>query len=203
MFFDKRQIRHFSNFLTVDQISCLLNHACNSKTENATVGKIINGKYTTEYQEWCTADFVIYAEFESLIIDLSKLIENKIKETYLIECIDNPEIHFLKYKSGAFYKSHIDGQYIDGNKARRGTDRDLTAVFYLNDDYKGGEVYFDFFNLKIKPKQNDLLIYPTTLQYRHSVSKVEGNRYAIVFWYTTNPALNIDCVIPDSVLKSL
>lgn len=184
----------------------LYKYAIYAPKKPATVGKIINGKYTIEYDKWCTAEFVDYSLFVKKVDivkqECIKLIENH----YTIKCLSD-EIHFLHYKDNSEYKSHIDGQYIEENIAKRGVDRDITCVVYLNDDYIGGEVNFNFFNLEIKPKTGDVLIYPTTWEYTHSVNKVIGNRIAIVFWFKTNPELNVESIIPNGTtlqyLKSL
>jgi hypothetical protein len=203
MFFDLRKIQHIPKLVEDSLVDRIYNNAKLAPKTNATVGKIINGKYTTDYNEWCTADFVDYSQFENDVKTLVPYIVCLIEDLYKVKCINDPEINFLSYKSGAYYKTHIDGQYIEEGIAKRGVDRDITAVFYLNDDYEGGLINFDFFDLTIKPKTNDLLIYPTTFQYQHNVSKVVGNRYAIVFWFTTNPHINVDIPIPKHILKQI
>lgn len=201
MFFDLRQIKHISNLLDDISLKELCAYAFNAPKKQATVGKIVNGNYTTEYNEWCTADFIDYSAFNVSIDFLTTKIVTEIENLYKVKVASAPEVHFLSYKSGAYYKSHIDGQYVENGIAKRGVDRDITAVFYLNDGYSGGEITFDFFNLTLKPKPNDLLIYPTTFQYQHSVNTVKGIRYAIVFWFTTDPYINIDIKIPKHILK--
>ena len=58
---------------------------------------------------------------------------------------------------------------------------DLSSLFYLNDDYEGGELYFDKFNLKIKPKAGDLYLFPSTYLFSHaSLPVTEGTKYSIV-----------------------
>lgn len=57
----------------------------------------------------------------------------------------------------------------------------LSAVGYLNDDYEGGELFFDKFNLKIKPKAGDLYLFPSAFIYSHAAFPVtEGVKYSIV-----------------------
>jgi predicted 2-oxoglutarate/Fe(II)-dependent dioxygenase YbiX len=203
MFFDARKIRHITNFQTIETCSLLYKQAQESEKDSATVGKIINGKYTTDYNKWCTAKFVQYEHFDASVKNLIPKISDSINNFYNVTCNNNPEIHFLSYPSESYYESHVDGQYIEDGIAKRGVNRDITAVYYLNSNYEGGSVNFEYFDLSIKPKQNDLLIYPTTFQYKHSVSKVIGERYAIVFWFETYPHLNVDIKIPDAILKHL
>lgn len=203
MHFDLRLIKHLKDKLDKNLIQNICNLAKISPNTQATVGKIINGKYTTSYDKWCTANFVDYSSFEDEIKILEAECIKIVQENFKVTCLQS-EIHFLSYQNGASYKSHIDGQYIENNIAKRGVDRDITCVIYLNDDYLGGSIKFDFFDLKVAPKQGDMLIYPTTYPYTHGVEAVEGNRIAIVFWFKTNPPINIDMSINDNyVLKYL
>lgn len=197
MHFDPRHIKQLKLDLDIFFIEELYKHATYASKKPATVGKIINGKYTTEYNKWCTAEFIDYTSFVEQVNILKQNCITIIEQNYSVKCLDN-EIHFLHYKNNAEYKPHIDGQYIENGIAKRGADRDITCVVYLNDDYTGGEVNFNLFNLQIKPKAGDVLVYPTTWQYTHSVNKVIGNRIAIVFWFKTNPELNVESKLPDN-----
>jgi predicted 2-oxoglutarate/Fe(II)-dependent dioxygenase YbiX len=56
--------------------------------------------------------------------------------------------------------------------------------FYLNEDYEGGEIEFGRFNLKIKPKANQMIMFPSNYIYNHTVHPVvSGTRYAVVAWW--------------------
>ena len=85
------------------------------------------------------------------------------------------EFNILKYGSGQKFINHIDDH---PNYHRR-----ISLVYYMNQDYSGGEINFPRFNLKYKPNKNELLLFPSTYTYNHSVSPVtSGIRYAIVGW---------------------
>ena len=45
--------------------------------------------------------------------------------------------------------------------------RFLCLMVYLNDDFEDGETYFPVFDIKVKPKQGRLLIFPPTWNYLH------------------------------------
>ena len=62
---------------------------------------------------------------------------------------------------GVPLKDHVDNH----------TDPSLeyAAVFYLNDDYVDGEVYFVEQNIKLRPDPGDLLVFPTSEGWRHGV----------------------------------
>jgi hypothetical protein len=57
----------------------------------------------------------------------------------------------------------------------------VSIVAYLNDDYEGGELYFPRFNLTIKPKQGDVLVFPSTYIYEHASLPIKnGTKYSVV-----------------------
>lgn len=81
----------------------------------------------------------------------------------------------LKYGVGQKFINHIDDH--------KDYHRRISTVYYINDNYSGGEILFPRFNLKYKPKANELIIFPSSYVYNHSVLPVtEGTRYAVVSW---------------------
>lgn len=63
------------------------------------------------------------------------------------------------------------------------TDNSLeyAAVFYLNDDYTGGEVYFVKQGIEMRPPIRSLLVFPTSDEWEHGVREVGPgpHRYVI------------------------
>lgn len=81
----------------------------------------------------------------------------------------------LKYGAGQQFTNHIDDH--------PSYHRRISTVYYLNEDYTGGEINFPRFNVTLKPKANQMIVFPSTYVYNHSVSPViEGQRYAVVSW---------------------
>jgi predicted 2-oxoglutarate/Fe(II)-dependent dioxygenase YbiX len=81
----------------------------------------------------------------------------------------------LKYGKGQQFTNHIDDH--------PSYHRRISTVYYLNENYTGGEINFPRFNITLKPKANQMIVFPSTYVYNHSVSPViEGERYAIVSW---------------------
>lgn len=81
----------------------------------------------------------------------------------------------LKYGEGQKFVNHIDDS---PNATRR-----ISTVYYLNDNYTGGEINFPRFGITLKPKANQMVIFPSSFVYNHSVDPVvEGKRYAVVSW---------------------
>lgn len=63
---------------------------------------------------------------------------------------------------GVPLKDHVDNH----------TDPSLeyAVIFYLNDDYTNGEIYFVNQKLELRPTKNSLLIFPTSEEWRHGVN---------------------------------
>lgn len=62
---------------------------------------------------------------------------------------------------------------------------EYSSLFYLNEDYEGGELIFPDYELSIKPEAGTLITFPTNSMYQHAVNKVEsGTRYNIALrWF--------------------
>ena len=60
----------------------------------------------------------------------------------------------------------------------------IASVYYINDDYEGGEINFPDHNLNIKPKANSLIIFPGNENYVHEVRKIiDKDRYTSSMWF--------------------
>jgi hypothetical protein len=101
--------------------------------------------------------------------------ETDYKSEYQLSTTWHDSYSILKYGKGQKFVNHIDDH--------QDFHRRLSLVYYINDDYKGGEIVFPRFNITYKPNANELLLFPSTYVYNHSVSPViEGTRYAVVSW---------------------
>ena len=62
---------------------------------------------------------------------------------------------------------------------------DIGTVFYLNEDYVGGELYFPKQNVTFKTKARGAYFFPGDMNYIHGVNVVtEGTRYTCPFFWT-------------------
>lgn len=81
--------------------------------------------------------------------------------------------NMVKYGPGEKFNVHSD----DGDPYRC----TVSAVGYINNNYKGGELYFNHFDLTYKPEAGDLILFPSSYIYSHaSIPVTEGIKYAIV-----------------------
>jgi len=114
-----------------------------------------------------TLSNIFFISFDKLELDY--------KHMYGIDFIEHSNYDILKYGKNQKFTNHID----DHQKFPRR----ISTVYYINENYSGGEILFPRFNISYKPKANQLLIFPSNYVYNHSVNEVtDGTRYAVVSW---------------------
>ena len=101
-------------------------------------------------------------------------------------------VQFLGYPPGGHYKGHNDGESfnIETRQWEKLMDRDVSFLFYLNDQYGGGELEFYDLGLTIKPKKGMMIAFPSYKDFAHKVHPVTwGHRYSLVSWVATQKNL--------------
>lgn len=90
-----------------------------------------------------------------------------------------------------YFSDYIVAIYTKGGKLDKHSDDSneygkqvITTMLYLNDDYEGGEIFFEDLGLLYKPRAGTAIIFPG--QYQHEVKPViSGSRYVIGIGTTT------------------
>lgn len=146
----------------------------------------------------CDVKFIDYSSYQEQVDYVVDKCKTYLEETYKLPC-ELSVLEFVRYEQGGHYVTHIDGQYLEGNTIKIGPDhKDLTCIFYLNDDYEGGELTFNFFNKTIRPTAGQVITFPSNWRYLHKVSEItSGERYAMVMWFKTTPAISVEEVIDN------
>lgn len=93
----------------------------------------------------------------------------------------------VRWLPGQLQNPHADKELHEGPDAGRPNDfpyYDLSSLFYLNDDYEGGELYFPKQGVEFKPKKGSAYFFPGDMNYIHGVKEVKsGIRYTCpLFW---------------------
>jgi predicted 2-oxoglutarate/Fe(II)-dependent dioxygenase YbiX len=107
-----------------------------------------------------------------------------------IKKIEN--VQYLGYSIGGHYIEHNDSEQYDtiSNKWTRVAPRDISILFYLSDDYEGGELEFTQLRLTIKPKSGTMIAFPSYHEFSHKVHTVKsGFRDSLVCWIETEEKL--------------
>lgn len=101
---------------------------------------------------------------------------------------------FLAYNEHDYLKQHGIGdtlhhqlmlmRYDAGNDfpvSNRNEEKEISVMYYLNDDYEGGSVNFPELGISYQPKANELLVFPSTDNFNYSISSVtSGTKYSVV-----------------------
>ena len=107
---------------------------------------------------------------------------------YDVEVRDIEPSQILHYGVGGHYIPHVDAEtlYKDDiglDMWEKTLDRDLSVVYFLNDDFVGGELIFPDLDLVVKPEAGMLVCFPSDHHYVHGVNPVtSGHRYTVVTW---------------------
>tara|TARA_R100000781_G_C4045812_1_gene115647 strand:- start:70 stop:702 length:633 start_codon:yes stop_codon:yes gene_type:complete len=99
---------------------------------------------------------------------------------------------FLGYPVGGHYNAHNDSEHfnIKTRKWESSVKRDVSFLFYLNDQFGGGELEFIDLGLTIKPKKGMMIAFPSYKEFTHKVHPVTwGHRYTLVSWVQTQKNL--------------
>jgi len=92
----------------------------------------------------------------------------------------------VRWLPGHLQMPHADKQLNDGTPNDFPW-YDLAGLFYLNDDYEGGELYFPNQGIEFKPKPGAAYFFPGDINYIHGVREIKsGIRYVIPFFWTIN-----------------
>ena len=101
-------------------------------------------------------------------------------------------VQFLGYPVGGHYRGHNDAEHFN-HETRQWESimpRDVSFLFYLNDQYGGGELEFYDLGLTIKPKKGMMIAFPSYKDFAHKVHPVTwGHRYTLVSWVATQKNL--------------
>ncbi len=149
------------------------NSKVNTNTrDTSTLGIPYSGKILDDFTNFSSS---FNSTLNNMFFENFDKIEKDYQASFGIYTTWHDSYGILKYGVGQKFTNHID-DHPDYH-------RRISTVYYINDNYSGGEISFPRFNITFKPKANQMIIFPSTYVYNHSVSPVlEGTRYAVVSW---------------------
>ena len=131
-------------------------------------------------------------ELKNKLSDYIVAIENFLpnsKNQKLREILDFNFFQFKKAEinTGVTKENHIDNKVrITHTDSGKNMPRTLSYVYFINDDYKGGELIFELPTnevIKVNIQKNKLIMFPSNFLYPHKVLPVEeGVKYSVVSW---------------------
>lgn len=124
---------------------------------------------------------------DNIHLAISNLYKNECFSIYNKEIKSIEPTQLLHYPVGGKYEIHNDSEDIIDGKIVRKLNRDISVLCYLNDDYEGGELEFNFLGITIKPKKSMIITFPSYYEFTHQVHPVtKGERYTLVTWIETH-----------------
>lgn len=113
----------------------------------------------------------------------------RIESIFTINKQNLETIQFTKYKKNGVYKAHYDAFEHEKNQKQRL----YTFILYLNNDFSGGETFFNKLNLEVKPETGMLLCFSNCISetkylnpfMEHESRTIkDGTKYILSTWAT-------------------
>ena len=187
-------IVEIKDFLTVEERKRLMDFALNNKIWDITETHVDeDGLVLYDHRVWedrvCTYNSLmasdpsildlIYSMIARLKIEVDKFFDVDAKET-------GPAI--VRWPVGSRQEPHADKEFHTGPEKGRANDfpwYDLAGLFYFNDDYEGGELYFPQHGIEFQPVAGAAYFFPGDMYYAHGVRPIKsGNRFTSPFFWT-------------------
>jgi len=126
-------------------------------------------------------------EIVPVIDELVKRLKIEVDEFFGVDAFPtSPAI--VRWLPGQLQMPHADKELHEGENAGKPNDfpwYDISGLFYLNDDYEGGELYFPLQGIQFKPKAGGAYFFPGDKNFIHGVTEItSGIRYVIPFFWT-------------------
>jgi hypothetical protein len=187
-------IQSRENFMKPTELNGLYTFASSIKVWDVTEthynedGTII---YESEYwkDRVATRDTIISQNLTIVnsIDRIVKRLKKEVDEFYNVDALPtNPAI--VRWLPGQYQLPHADKELHEGDNEGLPNDfpyYDIAGLFYLNDDYEGGELYFPQHDIEFKPKAGAAYFFPGDKNYLHGVKEIKsGIRYVIPFFWT-------------------
>ena len=118
--------------------------------------------------------------YSELVLSIALCVEDYSKK-YNLSLGYMEAVNFVKYGVGEHFDVHSDHgfSYICT----------VSTVAYLNDNYEGGELWFNRLDQKIKPETGDIVVFPSAFIYSHASLPVKsGVKYSAVTMFDYNDA---------------
>lgn len=111
----------------------------------------------------------------------------KVDDFFQVDALPTPPA-MVRWLPGQLQMPHADKELHSGPDAGKPNDfpwYDIAGLFYINDDYEGGELYFPNQGIQFKPKAGSAYFFPGDMNYIHGVTEVKsGIRYTVPFFWT-------------------
>lgn len=179
-------INEFKNVLSVDECNELIQISKNKLLQTTTLGTKIKD-YRIAEGTWIIENSKLTDKIKNIVCEKTNLpIENQ------------EQIHIVKYNNGGEYKQHHDFLHPNTDyyefHTKRGGQRRYSCLFYLNDDFDGGETDFPKINYRVIPELGKLVVWKNlnddlSLNYdslHAGLPVINGEKWICIIWVREN-----------------
>lgn len=182
------------DFMTEEELTLLNNFARANETWDVTEthynedGTVI---YDSGYWDHRVATAPILNSIAPEVSKVIKGMQKRLKEK--VDSFFNLDAHptspaIVRWLPGQRQQPHADKELHEGENRGKPNDfpyYDIAGLFYINDDYEGGELYFPNQGIQFKPKAGAAYFFPGDMNYIHGVTEIKsGIRYVCPFFWT-------------------
>jgi predicted 2-oxoglutarate/Fe(II)-dependent dioxygenase YbiX len=107
-------------------------------------------------------------------------IYDAIEKSFLVykNNVNNDIGNFSHFSIGKYLVGKRMGSHVDVDPNRKNFESLFSGVLYLNNDYEGGELYFENQDVLIKPESGSMVVFPSNPPFFHESKKVvSGQKY--------------------------
>lgn len=167
--YDESKIRLVKNFATPDEIKILNDYIDSMELKNFKDVFYINA----QGDEYNGQREILDESIAKKMTELDAKIRSFLKNVYfeengfsIVSYTWSRPLELIRWKEGSSLAKHSDGSSDPAEfpLIKMGT------LIYLNDEYEGGELVFNDYDIIIKPEPGDMIIFPN--HYMHEVLKV-------------------------------
>ena len=175
----KRWIGYYDNIIHKEDCDVIISYPWDWKpsTYSNNKGKVEKSNERVRMDEcWCVDINKPYPLLKQSVIKVMNLYA---REQKYFSCIRHTDFRLNRYGVDGFMSPHCDN--IHHSHGQTYGYPQATVLFFLNDDYEGGDFYVA--ENKYIPKAGSALIFPSNFMFPHEVKKVtKGERWSIVSW---------------------
>ena len=122
-----------------------------------------------------------------IIVNMQKRLKAEVDKFFNVDALaTSPAL--VRWLPGQLQMPHADKELHEGENRGKPNDfpfYDIAGLFYLNDEYEGGELYFPEQGIQFKPKRGAAYFFPGDMNYIHGVTEItSGIRYVSPFFWT-------------------
>jgi hypothetical protein len=182
------------DFMTEDELSILTEFSKTNTTWDQTEthyndeGVVI---YDSSYWDHRVATAptltLVNPEIPKIISEMQLRLKIRVDEFFGVDAhATSPAI--VRWLPGQRQQPHADKELHEGENRGKPNDfpyYDIAGLFYINDDYEGGELYFPNQGIQFKPKAGAAYFFPGDMHYIHGVTEIKsGIRFVCPFFWT-------------------